>query len=63
MLEELERRNYSEGTSRRYLRFVERYARHCGMSPDKLGLPGLADKYALYRRHEQPLVPPQLPHL
>jgi hypothetical protein len=26
MLEELERRNYSEGTTRRYLRFVERFA-------------------------------------
>ena len=26
MLEELERRNYSESTTRRYLRFVERFA-------------------------------------
>ena len=37
MLEELERRNYSEGTTRRYLRFVERFAQHFGKSPDKLG--------------------------
>jgi integrase/recombinase XerD len=37
MLEELERRNYSEGTTRRYLRFVERFAQHFGQSPDKLG--------------------------
>ena len=37
MLEELERRNYSEGTTRRYLRLVERFAQHFGKSPDKLG--------------------------
>ncbi len=37
MLEELERRNYSAETTRRYLRFVERFAQHFGMSPDKLG--------------------------
>ncbi len=37
MLEELERRNYSAGTTRRYLRFVERFSQHFGKSPDKLG--------------------------
>ena len=37
MLEELERRNYSAGTTRRYLRFVERFAQHFVKSPDKLG--------------------------
>src|ERR1035437_10831398 len=37
MLEELERRNDSEGTPRRYLRFVERFAQHFGKSLDKLG--------------------------
>jgi integrase/recombinase XerD len=37
MLEELERRNYSPATARRYLRFVERFAQHFGKSPDKLG--------------------------
>ena len=37
MLEELERRNYSEGTTRHYLRYVERFAQHFGSSPDKLG--------------------------
>ncbi|HTF64996.1 MAG TPA: hypothetical protein VK638_20145 [Edaphobacter sp.] len=36
MLEELERRNYSDATTRRYLRFVERFAQHFGKSPDKL---------------------------
>ena len=37
MLEELERRNYSADTTRRYLRFVERFAQHFHTSPDKLG--------------------------
>ena len=32
MLEELERRNYSAGTTRRYLRFVERFAQHFALS-------------------------------
>ena len=36
MLEELERRNYSQATTRRYLRYVERFAQHFGKSPDKL---------------------------
>jgi len=36
MLEELERRNYSESTTRRYLRFVERFAQHFGKSPNQL---------------------------
>src|SRR5260370_36159046 len=37
MLEELERRNYSADTTRRYLRFVERFDQHFNTSPDKLG--------------------------
>jgi len=36
MLEELERRNYSESRTRRYLRFVERFAQHFGKSPNQL---------------------------
>src|SRR5271156_856052 len=36
LLEELERRNDSQATTRRYLRFVERFAQHFGKSPDKL---------------------------
>jgi integrase/recombinase XerD len=38
MLEELQRRNYSDGTIRRYLHMVEEFALHFGKSPDKLGL-------------------------
>ncbi len=46
-LEELQRRNYSEGTTRRYLRFVERFAQHFGKAPDKLG-PGHLRSYQAY---------------
>jgi site-specific recombinase XerD len=38
MLEELQRRNYSEGTIRHYIRWVEQYAQFFGKPPDKLGL-------------------------
>jgi integrase/recombinase XerD len=37
MLEELQRRNYSEGTTRAYLQAVQQFAVHFGRSPDKLG--------------------------
>jgi integrase/recombinase XerD len=37
MLEELQRRNYSESTTRAYLQAVQQFAVHFGKSPDKLG--------------------------
>ena len=37
MLEELQRRNNSEGTTRAYLQAVQQFAVHFGKSPDKLG--------------------------
>jgi site-specific recombinase XerD len=37
MLEELQRRHYSEGTTRYYIRAVERFAQHFHCSPDRLG--------------------------
>ena len=37
MLEELQRRNYSAGTIRLYLRHVAEFAQHFHRSPDQLG--------------------------
>src|ERR1700758_576734 len=37
MLEELQRRHYSEATRQRYIRLVERFAQHFHCSPDRLG--------------------------
>src|SRR5438552_14360933 len=37
MLEELQRRHYSEATTRYYIRAVERFAQHFHCSPDRLG--------------------------
>jgi len=56
MLEELERRNYSAGTTRRYLRFVERFAQHFGKSPDQLG-PDHIRSYQAYLLRELKLCP------
>jgi integrase len=56
MLEELERRNYTAGTIRHYLRFVEEFARHFGTSPDKLGFEHLRS-YQAYLLKERKLVP------
>jgi integrase/recombinase XerD len=39
MLEELQRCNDSEGTTRAYLQAVQQFAVHFGKSPDKLGHP------------------------
>ena len=37
MLEELQRRHYSQATTQRYIRFIERFAQHFHCSPDRLG--------------------------
>lgn len=37
MLEELQRRHYSETTTQRYIRFIERFAEHFHCAPDRLG--------------------------
>lgn len=44
MLEELERRNYSEATTRCYIRTVEDFSRHFNRPPDRLG-PGHIREY------------------
>ena len=54
MLEELQRRNYSESTIRGYLRTVAEFARHCGKSPDKLG-PDDLRQYQAYLLQERKL--------
>jgi len=54
MLEELERRNYSQGTIRYYMRFVERFAQHFGKAPDKLG-PDDLRSYQAYLLKERKL--------
>jgi integrase len=56
MLEELERRNYTPATIRHYLSFVERFAKHFGKSPDKLGLEHLRS-YQAYLLKERRLCP------
>ena len=43
MLDELERRNYSQTTRRAYLSGVADFARHFGRSPDQLGLEHIRD--------------------
>ncbi|HEX8894749.1 MAG TPA: site-specific integrase [Terriglobales bacterium] len=61
MLEELERRNYSERTIRYYLRFVERFAQHFGKSPDKLG-PEHLRSYQAYLLKERKLCSGSVEH-
>ena len=56
MLEELERRNYTDATIRHYLRFVEEFAQHFGKSPDKLGLDHLRS-YQAYLFKQRRLSP------
>ena len=54
MLEELQRRNYSESTIRGYLRAVQQFAQHFGKSPDQLG-PDELRTYQAYLLKERKL--------
>ncbi len=56
MLDELQRRNYSEITTRKYLRAVTDFAKHFGKSPDKLG-PNELRTYQAYLLKERKLTP------
>jgi len=61
LLEELERRNYSAGTIRYYVRFVERFAQHFGKPPDKLG-PDHVRSYQSYLLKQRRLSPGSVEH-
>jgi site-specific recombinase XerD len=56
MLEELQRRNYSESTIRGYLRAVQGFAKHFDKSPDRLG-PEELRQYQVYLLREKKLTP------
>src|SRR5215472_18571519 len=55
MLEELERRNYAQTTTRSYIHTIEDFARHFKRSPDQLG-PEHIREYQAYLFREQRLV-------
>jgi len=56
MLEELQRRNYSEITTRKYLQYVTAFARHFGKPPDQLG-PNELLSYQAYLLQERKVTP------
>ena len=56
MLEELQRRNYSEITTRKYLQYVTAFARHFRKSPDQLG-PNELRSYQAYLLQERKVTP------
>jgi len=56
MLEELQRRNYSQITTRKYLQYVTAFARHFGKSPDRLG-PNELRSYQAYLLQERKVTP------
>ena len=56
MLEELQRRNYAEITTRHYLRTVEDFSRHFNCSPDRLG-PGHIREYQAHLFSKKKLKP------
>jgi site-specific recombinase XerD len=54
MLDELERRNYSQTTRKAYLLGVEQFAKHFDCSPDRLGLNHIRDYQAYLFRVREP---------
>ena len=56
MLEELQRRNYSDITTRKYLQVVTAFAQHFGKSPDELG-PNELRSYQAYLLKERKVTP------
>jgi integrase/recombinase XerD len=53
MLEELQRRNYAQHTTRSYIRTVEDSARHFNCSPDRLGPRHIREYQAeLFEKHK-----------
>jgi hypothetical protein len=54
MLEELQRRNYSDRTAHSYVRIVAAFAKHFGRSPDELG-PDELRSYQAYLLQERKL--------
>ncbi len=54
MLEELQRRNYSDRTAHSYVRIVAAFAKHFGQSPDELG-PDELRSYQAYLLQERKL--------
>jgi site-specific recombinase XerD len=56
MLEELQRRNFSQATIRAYIGAVERFARFFGKAPDQLG-PDQIRQYQAHLLHKRKLKP------
>ena len=56
MLEELQRRNYSQSTARAYVRVVRDFANHFHQSPDKLG-PEQIRQYQVHLFQSRKLAP------
>lgn len=56
MLEDMQLRNFSAGTQRSYIHYVEQFARFYNMSPDRLGLDDIRN-YQLHLSNERRLSP------
>ncbi|HEX8798542.1 MAG TPA: site-specific integrase [Terriglobales bacterium] len=56
MLEELQRRNYSDRTAKTYIRIIRDFAKHFHQPPDRLG-PEQIRQYQAYLFHTKKLSP------